>query len=244
MKRFLFWVAFSSLTACSAIRDSFPDKEKDYQLAKETQPLIIPNDLNKKTHILPSKNQVNATTVTLPEKSIIQPSNTLKKTETSIDYIKNNEAVEPLAPDIKAKIEESANSEAIERKNIVATLNKNSEGLNALHLNVPPERAWHIIAKALTRQSLEIINRDQEHGLLHIQYNFSPEKNASNPEEKSWLDNVDFMLDGFYNNEQEIIFKLIQVQQQTDVIVLDKNMKALNDERDLAVLKQLHNTIK
>jgi outer membrane protein assembly factor BamC len=132
-----------TLSGCSVVRSWFPDKEKDYQFAKETSPLVIPPDLIAKTK--------NTDLTAISQKSRPTPSQTQDKNAApTIDSIKTDDA-----------------EISIDRRDIQVNLSHDQPV--ALHLNVPITRAWRIIGKALSRNNIEITRRIQEIGEINIQ---------------------------------------------------------------------------
>jgi outer membrane protein assembly factor BamC len=99
--------------------------------------------------------------------------------------------------------------------------------------------AWRMVSKALTRKSIEVTNRNQEEKLFHVQYDPSKQE-----EDKSLLEEVRFFLDGFQGTEQEYILMLVENNQQTEVVVTDKEHKLVRDGASLSLLSQLRDAIK
>jgi outer membrane protein assembly factor BamC len=63
-------------------------------------------------------------------------------------------------------------------------------------------------------------------------------------EDGSFLDEVVFFFKGIEVTEQENVLKLVGDNQQTDVIVMDKDQKPATDKTSLSLLMLLHDTIK
>ncbi len=128
----------------------------------------------------------------------------------------------------------------IERKLIQLELVDADQGTKRLRIGAPSARAWRMVGKALSRKSIEVTNRNQEEGLFHVQY----DPNKQEVEDGSILDEVNFFLKGFEITEQEYVLKLVENNQQTDVIVMDKEQKPVTDAGSLSLLTLLHDTIK
>ena len=136
-------VFIGTLTGCSVVRSWFPDKEKDYQFAKETLPLVIPSDLIAKT------------------KNAGVPPISAKTTKSAQVAQEENTTAE-----ISQKKPDNAET-SIDRRDIQVSLSHDNP--LALHFNVPMTRAWRIIGKALSRNNIEITRRNQEIGEINIQ---------------------------------------------------------------------------
>lgn len=128
----------------------------------------------------------------------------------------------------------------IERKLIQLELVDADQGTKRLRIGAPSARAWRMVGKALSRKSIEVTNRNQEEGQFHVQY----DPNKQEVEDGSILDEVNFFLKGFEITEKEYVLKLVENNQQTDVIVLDKDQKPATDAGSLSLLTLLHDTIK
>lgn len=127
----------------------------------------------------------------------------------------------------------------IERKLIQVEL-VDVEGTKRLHIGVPSARAWRMVGKALSRKSIEVTNRNQEEKLFNVQYD--PDRKEVTDD--SAMDEVNFFLSGFELNEQEYVLKLVENNQQTDVIILDKEQQPVTNAGSLSLLMLLHDTIK
>ena len=128
----------------------------------------------------------------------------------------------------------------IERKLIQLELVDADQGAKRLRIGAPSARAWRMVGKALSRKSIEVTNRNQEERLFHVQY----DPNKQEVEDGSILDEVRFFFKGFEISEQEYVLKLVDNNQQTDVIVMDKEQKPVTDAGSLSLLTLLHDTIK
>lgn len=142
-----------------------------------------------------------------------------------------SEAVPPTAP-----VEEEP---TIERKAIQVELVDAEQG-KKLHLNVPADTAWRMVGKALSRNSIEVINRNQEEKLFVVQYD--PSKQEID-DESIWAEAI-FFLKGLNTHEQEFELKLMQNNRQTDVLISDKDKIPASDAASLSLLMLLHDTIK
>jgi len=206
-----------NVSACSYIKNLFPDKEKDYQFTTEIPPLVLPTDL--------------------AGDSITKVSPAAKAVQTTDGAPAETTEAAPSAP---TDAPQSETVPAIERKLIQLELVDADQGAKRLRIGAPSARAWRMVGKALSRKSIEVTNRNQEEGLFHVQY----DPNKQEVEDGSILDEVNFFLKGFEITEQEYVLKLVENNQQTDVIVLDKDQKPVTDAGSLSLLTLLHDTIK
>ncbi|MDD2659820.1 MAG: outer membrane protein assembly factor BamC [Methylococcales bacterium] len=234
---FVTLTALLCLPACSQIKALFPDKEKDYQYTTEIPDMILPDDLKK--------NQI-------PELSKTAPS--APPSDTDADA-----ATPPVA--VNAPAEESAsaapaaNESAAPSPAVAATLENNpeipdtaikierikfNEGENRLHINVPFARAWRIVGKALSRNSIEVSKRDQEERLYTILY--SPDEHKI--KDDSYWDDIVFLFRGIQTYEKPYLIKLDENNRQTDITVVDEDRQMQTDAGSVKLLTVLEETIK
>lgn len=214
--------ALLNVSACSTIKSLFPDKEKDYQFTTEIPPLVLPTDLAGDS--IASAQAARAT----------QKTNAAPAAETGDATTAN-----PVA-ETTATAPQTETAPEIDRKLIQVELVGAAEGTKRLRIGAPSARAWRMVGKALSRKSIEVTNRNQEEGLFNVQYN--PDKQEVTDD--SIMDEVNFFLKGFQITEQEYVLKLVENNQQTEVIVLDKDQKPVTDAGSLSLLSLLHDTIK
>lgn len=198
-----------NVSACTYIKNLFPDKEKDYQFTTEIPPLVLPPDLSGDS---------------------ITKAPSAPATETA----------EKAADTASADAPSTEETPTIDRKLIQVELVDADQGAKQLHIGAPPGIAWRMVGKALSRKSIEVTNRNQEERIFHVQY----DPNRQEVEDGSVWDEIVFVLTGFEATEQEYVLKLIENNQQTDVIILDKEQKPVSDTTSLSLLTLLHDTIK
>lgn len=204
-----------NVSACTYIKNLFPDKEKDYQFTTEIPPLVLPPDLaNDSVAKVPSAAPVAETSV-------------------ASDSADEAPGVEPTAP-------QTETDQELDRKSIQVELVDADQGTKRLRIGTSSITAWRMVGKALSRNSIEVPNRNQEERLFHVQYD--PNKRAV--EDGSFWDEVVFFFSGFEINEREYILKLVENNRQTDVIIMDKEQKPVADQASLRLLTLLHDTIK
>jgi outer membrane protein assembly factor BamC len=196
-----------NVSACTYIKNLFPDKEKDYQFTTEIPPMVLPPDLSgDSTAKVPA-----ASTAEAPESNDAAP--TVSSTE---------------------------ETPTIDRKLIQVELVDADQGTKQLNIGAPIEMAWRMVGKALSRKSIEVTNRNQEEKLFHVQY----DPNKQEVEDGSFWDEVKYFFKGIEITEQEYLLKLVANNQQTDVIIMDKDQKPATDGTSLSLLTLLHDTIK
>lgn len=199
--------ALVNVSACTYIKNLFPDKEKDYQFTTEIPPLVLPADLGG----------------------------------SSIAKVPAAETADAPASETAASdVTPTETAPAIDKKLIQVELLDSEQGAKQLRIGAPIAIAWRMVGKALSRNSIEVTNRNQEERLFHVQYD--PNKNEV--EDGSIWDEVVFFFVGFDISEQEYVLKLVESNQQTDVIIMGKDQKPATDRTSLSLLTLLYDTIK
>lgn len=196
----------ANVSACSTIKNWFPDKEKDYQFTTEIPPLTLPADLGK-------------------------------------DSILNVAVAAPVvetAEDVAPADEPAETEPAVESKLIQVDMVKSDEGASRLRIGAPLSRAWRMVSKALSRNSIEVTSRNQKEGSMYVQYDPDEKK----VEDGSLWNEVTFVFRGFQTGEKEYVVKLVGNKQQTEVMVMDTELKPLGEGPGLKLLTLLHDTIK
>ncbi len=208
-----------TLSACSYVKSLFPDKEKDYQYTTEIPPLILPNDL--KNNYVPS-----VTTSTAP-------TTVSSDTDANIPEAAANLPIEEAtaAPSTEVVIPDTAIT--VERIQV-------TDGGNRLRINTPFISTWRIVNKALSRKAVEVTERNQEAKLITVQYDAEGQK----VKDESYWGDVKFFFTGIDNNDKTYLLKLEGNNQQTDVVVLDKDQQPLSDADSAKLLMLLEETIK
>ncbi len=251
-----------NLTACTYIKNLFPDKEKDYQFTTEIPALVLPANLGKNAGLK------TPATVAAPSPA------TDKKTDTPIGTATDNTPNENPVSDSTAVANNQPADSAIaitafpDEPTIVETpidnvngatdaiaptakpeaipveLIKVADGNAHLRLGVPPDKAWRTIDKALSRKGVEVTNRDKQENTFNIHY----DPNEKKLEDGSLWDEALFIFSGFQGDEKEFFVKLIdkstETKQQTDVVILDKTQQQSSDAGALNLLNLLQETIK
>jgi outer membrane protein assembly factor BamC len=219
-------VVLLNVSACSSIKELFPDKEKDYQFTTEIPKLIIPSDLANGSTLKPSPTSTVAT----------------QNTETAAAETAPTEAEAETKPATEnaATTEPASDEPFVDSKSITAELLESSNKVSYLRIGAPFARAWNIVSKGLSRKSIEVSDRNQEEKTFTVQYD--PDEKPI--EDGSYADEINFMLNGFQSNEKEYLLKLVETNKQTDVVILNEEQKPISDEAGIKLLQVLEKSIK
>ncbi|MDD5275054.1 MAG: outer membrane protein assembly factor BamC [Methylovulum sp.] len=255
--------ALLNLTACTYIKNLFPDKEKDYQFTTEIPELVLPANLGKDTPLkMPVKTVSPSTTVdkaaatsaetTAGSLSVDNPA-TDPTSVTDSQPVESGIAITafPDEPSIvETPIDNTDNAPEADAKTpitkpepITIERLKAADGNAQLRLGEPLDQAWRTVDKALSRKAIEITNRDKQANAFTVQY----DPNEKQLEDGSLWDEALFIFGGFQDNEKEFFVKLIDsstdTKQQTDIVILDKTQQPSTDTRALSLLDLLQKTI-
>jgi outer membrane protein assembly factor BamC len=137
-------------------------------------------------------------------------------------------------------VEQPAKKQGKKPENIPVQMVIYDDGESRLRIGAETAKAWRLVGKALSRQSIEVISRNQEELSYSVQYD--PEEEQV--EDGSLWDEVTFIFGGFQSNDKEYLLKLIENNQQTDVAVLDQDGNPASDGGALRLLKLIQKTIK
>jgi outer membrane protein assembly factor BamC len=203
-------IATLFLVSCTTVTPYFPDKQKDYRYSREIADLRLPSDL--------SEHRIK---------------------ELSID------------PDLPIKIKEQKTTEAVEqteeaRQSQIGEQKAHVQlaGFNggALRLIVAEsfKRTWYIVGKALSRQSIEVTERNQSGGSFTIQ--FDPTKREV--EEGTLWDEFEFFFGEEQHQDQKFHILLADNGQKTEVVVTDEKGLPQSKGSGLGVLVVLFESIK
>jgi outer membrane protein assembly factor BamC len=235
-----------NLSACTYIRSLFPDKEKDYQYTTEIPPLILPEDLKKSQ--IPSMSSSNpaakAATSDLPVE------------ESSYDSTKPDTSPKAIvAPESAIAAESTTTPVAISPENQadntdipITVQHIRLDGKNILDINAPVTKSWRLINKALSRNAIEVIDRNLETKLFTVR--FKAENEPIEKDSSYWhnitsaLDEVKSVLGTIKETERVYLIKLDENNQQTNVSVLDENKNLLSDPDSVKLLSVLEDTLK
>lgn len=193
------------MNGCSTIKNSFPDKEKEYQLTTEIPALIIPSDLSGYDN---------------------QPSSAIPSYPSIIDQ--------------QQPAEETA-VETDEKKSVVhVELVEYSGGAPRIRIEDSLQRTWRIVGKALSRNAIEITNRNEDESFYTVQY----DADFKGVEDGSLWDEVLFIFGNDPANEQEYKIRLAENGMLTEIIVLDNKDLPQSKGNGFKLLRLLYKTIK
>lgn len=199
-------------SACSYIKSVFPDKERDYQFTTEIPELIVPDDLKTKT--LPTHSVAVAAE---PAPTPAQPAPT------------KTDVAEPVAG--KQAAVESAEAAASPGHGVQTTA---GSGVSSLQIDQSSKQAWWLVGKALSRQKLEVVERNLDKGYFFVKY----DPNAIKPEDGSILDEINFLFGDDPSQEQEYRVSLQELEAQlTEVTVQDSAGKTLSNVAATSLLR-------
>lgn len=200
-------------SACSTIKSWFPDKERDYQFTTEIPELIVPEDLKAKT--FPTRSETAVETSTPP-----QPTPAVVKEADSV--------VEPVASKSEAEPLETVASPG---RSVQTT---GASGVSSLQIDQSVKQAWWLVGKALSRQKLEVVERNMDKGYFFVKYD--PE--AIKPEDGSIWDEVTFLFGDDPSQEQEYRVSLHELDAQlTEVTVQNSEGQTISNAAATSLLR-------
>lgn len=202
-------------TACSTIKSWFPDKERDYQFRSEIAPLIIPDDLKAKTASLAMPVSNGRTPEQMAAAAVAQA--TKEAQATSATPAKKAES------EIKAPPTKAAGS-----------------GVSSLQIDQSQTQSARLVGRALSRQKLEIVERNIDKGYFYIK--FDPQ--AVKAQDKDFWDELNFMFGEDPSHEQEYRISLQEIAPQTtEVTIQDSDGKSLSNSIATNLLKLIAEAI-
>jgi len=145
--------------------------------------------------------------------------------------------ISPIIPDA-AENELADNGE--ENTEILVELVEYSGGTTRIRIEDSIERTWRVVGKALSRNAIEIINRNEYESFYSVQY----DPDFKKFEDGSLWDEVLFIFGSDPAKEQEYKIRLAENGLLTEVIVLDKEDQPLSKGGGLKLLHLLYKTIK
>ncbi len=221
------------LPACTYVKSLFPDKERDYQFRAEIPDLVIPVDLKTRSFLDKSapKAAAPAPTVVAAREPVapVVDAPVSKKSKTNDKQAKSAakqpEATRPApapAPVAAAVVAEAP----------ITTVSHGD--ISSLQIDQSQNQAWRMVARALGRQNLEIVERNIDKGYFYIKYDPDQQK----PQEKSMWDEVKDVFANDESHEQEYRISLLEIApQSTEVTVQDVQGNTLSDVNATHLLK-------
>ncbi len=230
-------------SGCSYIENLFPDKERDYQYTTETPLLNWPSGLRQNkaegssNDVSPPASQVNNSETSATDSEAAPPA-------VSESHSENSAADDTASPETpEASNTEITPAEESDVQDTVSSVEiiKYDDGESRLRLGAGFSKSWRLVNKALTRNTIEVTDRNHDQGTIKIQYDPDEQK----AKDDSFMDEIDFIFKGININDKEYNLKFEEHGQQTDVIALDEeHLPLLNDNNALRLLKLLSDTIK
>ena len=215
-QRLLSWSAVLILVSlnagCSYIKSLFPDKERDYQFRTEIPELIIPDDL--KAHKLPGLLSAPSATVTNASSGQSNADSGVAKP------VMSSSDQNGLPPTTTTVVDRSA--QAVPG--------------SSLMIDQPQKQAWRLVSRALSRQKIEISERNLDQGYFYVKY----DPDAVKPEDSSFWDEMLFLFGEDPSHEKEYRISLFEVTPlETEVTVQNSEGKTIADHAATALLKSI-----
>lgn len=204
--------------SCSTIKSWFPDKERDYQFTTEIPELVVPDDLKTKTLAThPVSNTPEAAPAPVQQEPV-RSAATADAAEPAPSKPEKTEAKETVAAAGSGKSVQAAGS----------------SGVSSLQIDQSATQAWWIVGKALSRQKLEVVERNMDKGYFFVKY----DPDAIKPEDGSILDEITFLFGDDPSQEQEYQVSLHQLDELlTEVTVQDSDGKTLSNVAATSLLR-------
>lgn len=204
-------IATLFLVSCSNVKPYFPDKQKDYRYSREIPDLRLPSDL--------SEHRISELT--------IDPGFPAKVQEKEV----TEEAVE--------QVEQTRQSRIGDQQARVELAGFNGGALRLI-VSESFKKTWYIVGKALSRQSVEVTERNQPGGSYTIQF----DPNKVEVEEGTLWDEFEFFFGEERHQEQQFHVLLAENGQATEVVVTDEKGMPQSKGAGLGVLVVLFESIK
>lgn len=207
------------LSGCSTIKSWFPDKERDYQFTTEIPELVVPDDL-----------KAGGLTTAGP-RSQYQP----RHTEDS-----SRDALVTADEPSKSEVVESKTEAQDEIATAPETKAVSTSGTSSLQIDQPKNQAARIVARAMSRQKLEIVERNIDKGYFYIKY----DPDAVQAKDESILDELNFIFGDDPSQELEYRVSLQAINPQlSEVTVQNSEGKPLSTAPANELLKLITDAI-
>lgn len=218
LRRMAASVILCGLSACSTIKSWFPDKERDYQFTSEIPELIVPEDLKNKGL------SVAAAPAATPAASEME---TEAETGGVSPEPGSATAGEPAA-------EPQTATENAEPQQTAAADTQTAAGVSSLQIDQAKTPATRIVGRALTRQKVEIVERNVDKGYFYVKY----DPNAVEAKDDSIWDEFNFLFGDDPSQEREYRVSVRGLgPQMSEVTVQDEQGKSLSTPAANALLK-------
>lgn len=214
------WLALALLPGCSTIKSWFPDKERDYQFTTEIPELVVPEDLKQKG--------LAAVAEPVPR---AQPVASIAQTETA----QEPQIQAPVAPEVakQAKPQTQPVEDSIVHPGV-------GTNISSLQIDQPQLQASRLVAKALSRQKLEIVERNVDKGYFYVKF----DPNAVKAKDESIWDELNFLFGEDPSQEEEFRITVHELSpQMSEVTVQDSSGKTLSNAAANALLRLMTEAI-
>ncbi len=134
----------------------------------------------------------------------------------------------------------SAPDSADKGEDIYIDLVEFSGGATRIRIEDNINSVWRLVGKALSRQSIEITDRNEADKVYFVQY----DPDFKKVEDGSLWDEALFLFGTDPSQEQEFRVVLIENDTLTEILVLDENDKPLSEGAGFKLLNTLYKTIK
>lgn len=224
------------LSACGTIKSWFPDKERDYQFTSEIPELIVPDDLKNKGLASVTAPAPADEAGTVSDAVASNPEAVSRAAEASPE---NNRAgvtkTEPSVSETTEKnVEAPAASENAEPQQAAAPETHASGGVSSLQIDQAKTPATRMVGRALTRQKVEIVERNIDKGYFYVKY----DPNAVEARDESIWDEFNFLFGDDPSQEQEYRVSVKGLGPQvSEVTIQDQQGKMLSTPAANALLK-------
>lgn len=244
------WIYFVGIAAlllagCSYLESYFPDKERDYQYTTEFPLINYPADLrkNQATENVSDNNAAEASSSTEnSERSGVRPT-----TDNAEPLVNNDSSESATEPTSSAKQEVPSTpvtpaAESDERDTVSSVqIVKYDDGESRLRLGAGYPKSWRVVNKALSRNTLEVTERNYNNAQIVVQYDPDEVK----AKDEGFMDEINFLFKGIGVNDRTFVLKFEEHGEQTDAIVLnEEHLPMLNDDAALRLLRLMADTIK
>ena len=205
-----------SLSACSTIKSWFPDKERDYQFTSEIPELIVPEDLKHK----------NMASLSRPA-----PASTAVDAQASADVVTPEVHADPVeSSTTESKSPATTDQTSTETQTAASIAN----GASSLQIDQAKVPATRLVGRALTRQKLEVTERNVDKGFFYVKF----DPNAAKVSDEGFFDELNFMFGDDPSQEQEYRITVHGLSSQSsEVIIGDNEGKLLSTPGANALLK-------
>jgi outer membrane protein assembly factor BamC len=190
------------LSGCSYVRSLFPDKERDYQFRTEVPELLIPDDL---------KPQALANSRMPGLMPVIPP----KATDSSNVPVQNSTVVKEPIPE-KPK---QPTSTTTNQTSVPVQVEVSSAAVSSLQIDQAKIPAWRLVARALSRQRIEIVERNLDNAYFFVKY----DPDAIKPEDNSFWDEMAFLFGEDPSHEQQYRISLLEIAPQSTEITVQNS---------------------